>query len=298
MHFSACAIRFEDPKAKQDAVEAIRHGAGKPVLILDTCQRLEMYGFDIPELAGNPVLRVEEERAAFERLARIAAGLESRILGELEVLGQVRTAYRQFRQAGGAENSILDRVFQDALALAREARRKSGIDSNLTSLGALASRSLMERMPAKAPVAVIGSGSLAGSIARYLTKRGDHPIRVSSRCPENALSLAMEVGGFGVGLDGMAPMLKDVAGIVTATAAPHPIVYAHHLADTAKPLAIVDLGVPPDCSPDVLTLDHVSYVSLSEIETKAQINSEERRERAAIASNIIHDGALAWAARR
>ena len=293
MNFNAYEIDIADPKARQEAVETARKQSAVPLLILETCQRLEFFGSEPPP--GFAVRHVRREVDAFERLARIAAGLESRILGELEILGQVRTAYRQFLQAGGNEFSRLDRIFQDALSLAREARRESGIDSNLTSLGALAARRLMADVPQKAPVAVVGSGSLAGSVARYLTKRGDHPIRVSSRCPENALSLAMQVGGFGVGLDGLMSMLDGVSGIITATAAPHPIVYPQHLGNAGRPLLIIDLGVPPDCNPDVASMDGVTYVPLSEIEAQAQINTDERRQRSEVAARLIKDGARAWA---
>ena len=134
-------------------------------------------------------------------------------------------------------------------------------------------------------------------VARYLTKRGRCTVRVMSRCPENALTLAMEIGGFGAGLDDLVPLLNGVSAIVTATAAPHPLVYSHHLTGTAKPLVIVDLGVPPDCSPDVATLPGVTYVTLAQIEQKAQINSSERRHCADVAGQIIKDGAAAWAAK-
>lgn len=287
-------METSDPRHRAGALNELRGRSGIPLLILDTCQRLEVFGIAVPNSLGLPVSSFQEDAAAFERLARIAAGLESRVLGELEILGQVRTAYRNFVQSGGAGHSRLDRIFQDALALAREARRESGIDANLTSLGALAARALMERVASTAPVAVIGAGSLAGSVARYLTKRGDYPVRISSRCPENALSLAMEVGGFAAGLDELAHLLNGVAGIVTATAAPHPVLYTHHLDAAARPLTIIDLGVPRDCNKDVPGQPGITYIPLEDIETKAQLNSQERRQRAEVAARIIRDGALAW----
>ncbi len=296
MNFVACQIEVCVPHERERVVSALRR-AGGPLLVLDTCQRLETFGFDIPAADSTALLRTWRAREAFERLARIAAGLESRILGELEVIGQVRSAYKVFRENGGADHSALDRIFQDAIALAREARRDSGIDRNLTSLSGLAARALIERVPAHAHLAVVGSGSLAQSTARYLTKRGERPLRVASRCPDNALSLAMEVGGFASGLDELSHLFKEVGGIVTATAAPHPLVYPHHLERAARPLVIVDLGVPADCHADVRALDGVTYIGLREIEAKAQINSDERRQRAEVAARLIHDGALAWSPR-
>ncbi len=298
MQFIAYQLDVPDAMAKARALDELQRLNHPPLLILDTCQRLEIFGVELPMLSAFKVAGQMNEVVAFERLARIAAGLESRVLGELEILGQVREAYKRFRETGGTDNSRLDRVFQDALSLARQARRESGIDRNLISLGALASREMMDHLPPTAHVAVVGAGSIAGSVARYLTKRGNFPVRVSSRCPRNAMALAMEVGGFGAGLDELVPLLSGVAGIVTATAAPHALIYPHHLADALRPLTIIDLGVPPDCHEDVPKMDGITYIRLEEIEARAQVNSEERRQRGELAARIIKDGAVAWSRKR
>lgn len=296
MNFVGCQLELKTPHERERIVEDLRRSA-TPMLVLNTCQRLETFGFNIPTIDSAELLQTWNAREAFERLARIAAGLESRILGELEVIGQVRTAYKEFRANGGSGLHTLDRIFQDALALARAARRESGIDQNLTSLSGLAARALLDRVPAGAHLAVVGAGSLAASTARYLTKRGNCPLRVASRCPENAVTLAVELGGFGTGLDELAHLFHGVSGVITATAAPHALVFPHHLENAARPLVIVDMGVPADCSPDVAKLPGVTYIGLGEIEAKAQYNSDERRQRAATAARIIHDGAQAWSPR-
>ena len=158
-----------------------------------------------------------------------------------------------------------------------------------------AARELLMRVPAGEPIAVVGSGSLAGSIARFLGKRGTCPIRVAGRCPDNAVTLANEVGGFGVGLDKLMPLFEGVAGIITATAAPHPVVYAHHLDTARRPLTIVDLGVPPDCDAGVWGLPELTYVGLREVEAHAHVNIRDRQRRAEDAARIIREGAEAWA---
>ncbi len=293
MPLVACQVNTEHPDQRVEAIHRLR-GVDRPLLILNTCQRLEFFSCSevhIPELDTSQEWK---DAVAFERLARIAAGLESRILGELEILGQVRSAYKNFRQSLRPDCCNLDRLFQDALALARRARRESGIDRNLTSLSALASREILARVPDGEPIAVIGSGSIASSVARYLGKRGKSPVRVTSRCPERAMTLAQEVGGFGGGLDELVPLLKGVAGIITATAAPHPILYAEHIEHAKRPLHIADLGVPPDCHEAVQCMSTVTYVGLEHIEEKAQVNTQDRRDRAEIAARIIRDGALAW----
>jgi glutamyl-tRNA reductase len=297
MQFLGCELEIKDPRHREEVVRALSIRAKSPLLVLNTCQRLEVFGH---EIADDPRWRITarwDAREAFERMARIAAGLESRIIGELEVLGQVRAAYKLFHKVAGKTDKNLDRIFQDALALGRKARQVSEVDRNLTSLSALAARTLMKKIPATAPVAVVGAGSLAASVARYISKRGNHPVRVTSRCPDNAFSLAMELGGFSTALDKLDHLFEGVAGIITATAAPHALIYPHHLEKAGRPLTIIDLGEPPDCDVAVRDLPGTTYISLLEIEQKAHINTGDRIQRAAIAAQIIRDGAHAWAAR-
>jgi glutamyl-tRNA reductase len=299
MELTGFEIEVHPSEAREAVVSDLRACTRNPMMVLDTCQRLEVFGIAEPIPVNSATYtRRWNAQDAFERLVRIAAGVESRILGELEVLGQVREAYRSFRQITAGNEVALDGMFQDALALARKARKDSGIDRELTSIGALAARMLIESVPDGKPLAVIGAGSLAGSIARYLGKRGNSPIHVASRCPENALRLAEKVGGFGVGLDAMTGQLSQAWGIVCATAAPHPVVYDHHLGSEERPLMIIDLGVPPDCEEKVAQRPGITYVPLSEIEQKANVNTAKRESAAKTAAARIREGAAAWYAGR
>jgi len=297
MQFLGCELEITDPLQREEVVQSLTGRRESPVLVLNTCQRLECFGYAIHEDHRWQIVKRRDATHAFERMARIAAGLESRIIGELEVLGQVRAAYKCFHEVAGKTEKALDRIFQDALALGRKARQASEVDRNLTSLSALAARTLMKHIPANAPVAVVGAGSLASSSARYLNKRGKHPVRVTSRCPDNAFNLAVELGGFSTALNQMDHLLDGVAGIISATAAPHPLIYPQHVAKAARPLTIIDLGEPPDCDPAVRNIAGVNYISLIEIEKKAHFNTEDRIKRAEVAAQIIRDGAHAWAAR-
>ena len=296
---AAWAIHADDPIRREQWVRQAREEPSRPLLILHTCQRLECFGRP-DALPAHPfrVVCSAGHRQAFERLARIAAGLESRVLGELEVLGQVREAYRQFNQQGGTRDAALDRIFQDALSLARKARRESGMDRAGTSIASLAAHALLEELEPGRPVAVVGSGVLAGSVVRVLARRGKSPVRIAGRCPAHALRLAQEVGGFSGGLDQLESLFEGIAGLITATAAPHPVVFARHLEQAARPLHIIDLGVPPDCADDVRALDHVRMRTLAHIEDRANRNWDERRRRAEHAARIIAEGADAWAAGR
>jgi len=288
--FIACTLTSSDASIRELTAHDLRRECARPALILNTCQRLEAFGrqgFDIPH--PDSVCETSVELHLVRRLARIAAGLESRILGELEILGQVRQAYKEFHLRFGKDDPKLDRLFQDALSLARKARRISGIDRNLTGLAALTARRIIGHVPADAPVTIIGAGSVAKGVARYLGKRSKLTVRISSRCPENAMRLAAEIGAFSSGLDELAHTLCDARVIVTATAAPHPILYSAHVPHLATPQLIIDLGEPPDCDPALRMRPDIEYVSLLEIESLAQTNTDERRDRAKVAARIIDE---------
>ncbi|MCP5488733.1 MAG: hypothetical protein H7A43_08785 [Verrucomicrobia bacterium] len=295
--FSGYDVECLLPDQREQVVRDLMMRADTPFLVLSTCQRLECYGYGIPEDPRIRVLQTYRASDAFERIARIAAGVESRVLGELEVLGQVRTAYKLFRESANGNHNLLDRIFQDALALGRAARKASGIDRNLISLSGLATQELVDRVPHGSTIAVVGAGSLAGSIVRNLRKRGEYPVRIASRCPDRAYMLAMEVEGFSGALDNLAHLFEGVSGIITATGAPHPLVYPHHLEKTGPDLTVIDLGVPPDCAAAIREEQQLAYISLEDIEAKAQVNSEDRRHRADIAARMIRDGALAWSSK-
>jgi len=293
----ACDIRISEPTLREETARQLRSHSMTPLLVLNTCQRLETFGrtgISPQDFEDQGVVDCHDscEQHMTRRLARIAAGLESRILGELEILGQVRQAYKEFTMRFGKDDPKLDRLFQKALALARKARRESGIDQNLTGLAALTARKVMASVPEDTPVTIVGSGSLAKGVARYLGKRSKLPVRVSSRCPENAMKLAMEVGGFSSGLEDLVPMLRDARVIVSATAAPHPLIFSEHVPPRAGGRLIVDLGEPPDCAEEIRFRDDIEYVGLLDIEALAQTNTADRRDRAKIAAKIIDEATL------
>ncbi|HMP68194.1 MAG TPA: hypothetical protein PKA76_02515 [Pirellulaceae bacterium] len=295
MQLTGYSVECPSAHDREQVVRDFMTRQDPPLLVLNTCQRLECYGFGLPEDPRIVIRETFNASHAFERIARIVAGLESRVLGELEVLGQARTAYKVFHRLAHGRHNRLDRMFQDAFALGRNARKISGIDSNLISLSGIATRALIEAIPENGSVAVVGAGSLAGSVVRNLRKRGNYPVRIASRCPDNALALAVEVGGFSAALDDLAHLFKHVHGIITATAAPHALVFPHHLEHTHRPLTLIDLGVPADCDSAVRTLPGVTYISLEDIEARAHVNTEDRRQRAEHAARFIREGALAWA---
>lgn len=287
-------LHCEDPVQKvhwADRLCADLPGA----LVLNTCQRLEVYGPASLTIPDAPVVESWQGVAALERLARIAAGLESRILGELEVLGQVRVAYKRFRNKPDWRASNVDGLFQKVLSVARKARRESGIDRMVISVASLAVQGLAQHVQNGEAIAVIGTGSLASSVARHVVKRGGYGIRIASRCPERAEGLADQLGASAASLSELSPLLQGVSGIIAATGAPHPVLLPEHVAGCRRPLYIVDLSVPRDCHPDLDKDSSIVRIPLEQIEREASGNLEERGQRAEMAATLIReDIGLYW----
>lgn len=291
MQVSGYQLSVTEPTERPALVDKLRR---ENWFVLDTCQRLEAFGCGVPDVDPARIVERWTASESFARLVRIATGLESRVLGELEVLGQVRAAYKCFHERTNGSLMDLDRMFQDILALARKARKKSGIDSHITSLSGLAARELLSCVEVGDPLVVIGSGTLAESVVRYLGKRGNSPIRVAGRCPDKAMSLALKAGGFGASLNDLDHLLEGARGIVTATAAPHPVLYPHHLESVVLPITVIDLGEPPDCCETLKDAEGVEYLDLLAIESKSETNWQGREAAAQTAEQVIQDGVILW----
>lgn len=285
----AChVLSCEDPVTKVQWADRLIADLPE-ALVLNTCYRLEVYGPEVMSIPDAPIRDVYSGGAALERLARIATGLESRILGELEVLGQVRAAYKRFHVRTSGETSSLDGLFQKVLSMARKARRQSGIDQLVTSVASLAVGCIAQHVHPGEPIAVIGTGSLAGSVARHIVKRGGHPMRIASRCPVRAGHLADQLGGAGASMSNLRSLLNGVGTIISATGAPHPVILHDHLEGCRRPLLIVDLSVPRDCHPELDADLSIIRIPLEHIEQEAAGNWGERCRRAELAASIIRE---------
>ncbi|HEY8759655.1 MAG TPA: NAD(P)-binding domain-containing protein [Candidatus Dormibacteraeota bacterium] len=233
----AGASASERPAEERERIAArMRQGAGGSHVLLSTCHRVELYGFgELPRLAGDLLLKSGE--AAVVHLLRVAAGLESALVGEDEVLHQVRNAFQE-AAAGGQLDRRLHRLFELAVATGRRAR------AGRSALGAgLADRAvdwLQGRSPLRGrPVLVAGAGRMGSALAHAARRRGAL-VTIASRDPERARRLASVYGGIGVSLAEGADLVPGSAGVAVALSGPW-----QELASLADPLPpIADISAP------------------------------------------------------
>jgi glutamyl-tRNA reductase len=259
-------------------------------VVLATCNRVEVYadtegfhaGVDavsdlLSRLSGVPLdelkrsLYVHWEAQAVLHLFQVACGLDSMVVGESQILGQLRRAYATAR-AGGA-GPTLHELFQKALKVGKRAHSETGIDQAGRSLVTVGLEGAVEAVGPLAgrTVLVVGAGSMGSLAGATLVRGGAGQVVVANRTAVNAQRLAETLGGRGIGLDGLEQALVEADVVVSSTGAtgvvvPYELVERAVQARGGRPLAILDLALPRDIDPRARTLPGVTLVDLEALQ--------------------------------
>jgi glutamyl-tRNA reductase len=285
--------------------------------ILSTCNRVEIYGLTTDrDAAGRGVRRFLHDhhklnesvtthlyeytdRECVQHLWEVVCGLDSMVVGETEILGQVKEAYQAALQAG-ATGIALNRLFQKAFAGAKHIRTQTAITRGSTSVGNVAV-DLAEKIfrdLAPCTVMVVGTGEMSEATARALRSRGAGTLLVCSRAQERAEAIATNLGGRAISYDDWPTQFPDVDIVISATAAPHPIITKGKLVPLMKqrkhrPLFLIDIAVPRDVERDCGDLENVFLYDIDDLQQIAQQNLTAREReitacRALIAEHLAH----------
>ena len=312
--------RFALSEARVPATLAQLREAGlaEEAVILSTCNRVELYcatslepARAFPELLAflrklndfqEPL--TEEfyqlsEPHSIEHLFKVACGLDSMVLGETEILGQLKQAYDlalQHKHTGGR----LNKAFQRAFNVAKQIRTETNIQRGATSVAAVAVElaekifnSLDERQ-----VMVIGAGDTSEKAARALLSRGAQSILVSNRSFDRAEALATELGGRAIHFDNWASEFKRIDIVISSTSAPHYVLDRARLAPLMElrgnaPLLLIDIAVPRDIDPEVQFLDNVYLYNVDDLQAIAENYLQQRKDELAKCEGIIREKAAA-----
>ncbi|MFB6160039.1 MAG: glutamyl-tRNA reductase [Haloferacaceae archaeon] len=292
----------EDARATLAALT--RQETVREAFALHTCNRTEAYvvterpadGRDAladfaPEVRDGAVRRMDHE-ASLRHLLRVAAGLESQVLGEDEVLGQVRDAMATARSVGSL-GPVLDAAVTKAVHVGERARTETGINEGVTSLARAAVEVVGEETTlAGATALVVGAGETGRTAARALVDAGVGNLVVANRTLSRAEELAadLEVPATAVPLDRAADRAADAEAVVTATGSAVPVFDRSSL-DSAGETVVVDLAVPCDVAPVVDDLANVTLRNVDELRT-VTARTRKRREAAAEAVSAMVDDEL------
>jgi glutamyl-tRNA reductase len=304
-----------DPSLRREALERLSAG-GTEAAVLSTCNRTEVYAVgDEPsglekriygELAGlsglsrselEPALYTVTDEAAAMHLFRVAAGLDSMVPGEAQILGQVREAYEAARGADTA-GSTLHRLFRQALRVGKRVRTETAIGENPASVSSAAAQ-LAERVfddLAGRRILLIGAGKTADLTAANLISRNVGEIVVANRSSERAEALARRFDGRAVGLDEVERELAHVDVVVASTSSQGYLVTAAQ-AERAmrerrgRSIFFIDIAVPRDVDPAVNDLEGCYVYDIDDLERVVAESVAGRREEAVRAEAIVSEEA-------
>jgi glutamyl-tRNA reductase len=306
-------LAFSDPEARRFLDEIVPDAAQEAVVI-STCNRTEFYVVaSDPVQAEAAVLTALARRAdirptelaevmyfprncdAARQLYRVASGLESMIIGEAEVQGQVRRAY-EAALAADTTGPLTNRLFTAALQTGRRVRSETSIGAGRTSVSTVAvdlAKDVVGHL-ADREVLIIGAGETSELTAQALATEGVSTIFVANRHADRARSLAERFGGTVLSLDHLPTQLETADIVVASTSSPHPIVTADALAEVVrarggKPIVLIDLAVPRDIDPECADLPGVSVYDMDDLQAVVARNLEVRSEEALLAERVVED---------
>jgi len=271
----------------------------REAIVLSTCNRTEVYAVadrfhgaydDIRDLLGDlsgvdpadlaPHLYSEHDAAAVEHLFSVATGIDSMVLGESEILGQVRDAWETAR-AEGASRTTLNLLFRHALEVGKRARTETAIGRGTASVSQAAVELAGARLGGLVgrTVTVVGAGAMGEGIAVALRAAGVGSITVVNRSAERGKGVADRVGGDAVGLDRLADAVAASDLLLTCTGADRPVITAdtvRAVGRSGRGILIVDVAVPRDVAADVADIPGVTVLDLEGLQRFADAGMSRR----------------------
>jgi glutamyl-tRNA reductase len=311
------ALTHFDTNHSQAHLEDVREG-----VIVSTCNRMEVYAMvhdrekavkgiikilsrtcETPPDVFAHYLYVKEDAEAVDHLFRVAAGLDSMVLGEPQILGQVTDAY-EAALSQRAAGTVLSKLFTTAIHTGKRARTETRISVNASSISSVAAGLANELLGdlAQRRVLLIGAGEMGAVAVRALRKRGVSNITVANRTFRNAEALAQEWNGKAITFQQIPETLVHTDIVITSTGAPHTILSRRLLEPVVRqrgpyPLFLIDIAVPRDIDPDVTELPHVYLRDIDDLQGQADNNVEARRAEVPHVEYIVEQEAdcyMAW----
>jgi glutamyl-tRNA reductase len=308
-------LALPEGRATRTLEELTGHDAIHEAVAVFTCNRTELYlvaadavGAEseaLSILARQAEIRPTEllgsiyslrGREAVRHLFCVSSGLESMIVGEAEIQGQVKRAY-ELALVAGVTGPVSNRLFRDALATGKRARAETGIGRSQVSVSSVAVAQAQEFLGgelASRRVLVIGAGENAELAAKSLRERGVRTVFIANRRYDRALGLAQRFDGEAVSFDDLPDQLEQADIVVSSTGAPHQILGREELEIVAarrpgRPLVLIDLAVPRDIDPDVADCPGIALYDMDDLQRAVASNVGGREAEAGHAGAIVDE---------
>jgi glutamyl-tRNA reductase len=233
------------------------------------------------------------EKDAVRHLFRVASSLDSMVVGEAQILGQVKEAYATAR-AVGAVRGQLDQLFSRAFAVAKRVRSETAVGSSSVSIASVAvelAKKIFGTLEGKT-VFIVGAGKMSELAARHLMAHGCASIFVSNRTYERAVGLAQKFNGQAIKFDDLYSSCDRADIVITSTGSPHAIFRREHGEQFLsrrknKPMFFIDIAVPRDVAPDMAKLDGIFTYDIDDLQQAVTSHVADRRKEAELAEAII-----------
>lgn len=295
--------------------EALHFLKSKPnvegCVILSTCNRTEIYAavtdleiglantFEtFAESCGQPLSEINHYlyshvlSDAIRHLFRVAAGLDSMVLGETEILGQVKEAY-QAACDNNTTNNVMNSLFQQAITVGKRVRTETKIDQKPLSVSYTAVELIKQSIGLQGRSAIVyGAGKMAELTIKYFSEAEIAPLYIVNRSYDKAIQLAERYGGRAIPISQFFNALKEVDIVVSCTSAPHYLINPAEVLEImafrrGKKLIMVDIAVPRDINPEVGSIAGIELFDIDDLQQVVDQNLAERKKLAAVAENII-----------
>jgi glutamyl-tRNA reductase len=309
---SPVAVRERFAFAPEELPAALPRFGGGAVL-LSTCNRTEVYlAAHHPIAAGSVIALLRELKGSVEapdeifyqltdleaarHLFRVAAGIESMVLGESEILGQVRTAFSA-ATAAHTNNAVLSQLFHAAIRVGRQARSQTHISRNAVSVSStavrLAKRTLGEL--SQRTVLVVSAGEAGKLTARSLAEHGASNLLVTSRTEGRAKELAADLSGKTVPFERLGDAMNEADIVITSSSAPEFLIGPREVAQAVagrngRPLLLIDIAVPRDIDPTVREHPQVHLYDIDDLQALVDDNRSAREREVSKVEGLIDDG--------
>jgi glutamyl-tRNA reductase len=284
------------------------HDKIKSCVVISTCNRTEFYvACDVQQTAieqfcdwfkisyqdNKQHLYIKDNQACVEHIFQVASGLDSMVLGETQILGQVKTAY-EISQKDKKLNNSLDRMFQTAFKVAKSVRSETDIGKNPVSVAnsaVMLSKQIFGDL-SQQNILMIGAGATVDLLLRYLSKHDFHHLSICNRSLGKAQILAAQYNCEAFDLQHLSSQLQDYDLIFTATASKDPIINADMIKQALKarkhrPMVIIDLAIPRDVDENVKKFNDVFYYAVDDLQKVISKNLQSREQAAITAKQII-----------
>ena len=295
------------PAALNDLAQ---RGLVNEATLISTCNRTELYcTAQSPEAAIDwlaahrnlprrdiaPYLYTHVDETAVRHLFRVACGLDSMVLGEPQILGQLKDAVRTAEQAGMV-GTVLHKLLQKSFSVAKEVRSGTAIGANIVSMAAAAvhlAAQIFERM-SDTKVLFVGAGEMIHLCAHHFTGANPARITIANRSLHRAHSLAADIGGDAIALEALGDALPQYDIVVACTGSPLPLI-GHGMAERAlharrrRPMVMVDLAVPRDIEPEVAKLSDIFLYTVDDLSQIVNTGRGSRMAAVDDAERIIAD---------